>query len=90
MATLRDGEILYSDQFGGVFEGRNGPDRVFLKLRIPPGGCLVTGYCVGGEGAVVDIRGTLIVRDSNGGGTFEVICEKVEVRFRYVGPAPMP
>lgn len=61
-----------------------------MKLRIPPGGCLVTGYCVGDEGAVVDISGTLIGRNSNGGGTFEVIGEKVEVRFRYVGPAPMP
>ena len=96
LAILRDGEILGSDQFGGVFEwrivngGGNGPDRVFVKLRIPPGGCLVTGYCVGDEGAVVDISGTLIGRNSNGGGTFEVIVEKVEVRFRYVGPAPMP
>ena len=61
-----------------------------MKLRIPPGGCLVTVYCVGGDGAVVDISGTLIGWDSNAGGTFEVICEKVEVRFRYVGPAPMP
>jgi len=61
-----------------------------LKLRIPPGGCLVIGYCAGGEGAVVDISGPLIGRGSNGGGTFEVIGEKVEVRFRYVGPAPMP
>jgi len=66
------------------------PIESFLKLHIPPGGCLVTGYCVGGEGAVVDIRGTLIGRDSNGGGTFEVIGEEVEVRFRYVGPSPMP
>ncbi len=96
LAVLRDVEIRGSDQFGGVFEGRivnggwNGPDRVFLKLHIPAGGCFVTGYCVGGDGALVDISGALIGRDSNGGGTFEVICEKVEVRFRYVGPAPMP
>ena len=96
LAILRDGEILGSDQFGGVFEGRivkggaNSADRVFVKLRIPPGGCLFIGYCAGGEGAVVDISGPLIGRGSNGGGTFEVIGEKVEVRFRYVGPAPMP
>ncbi len=86
--------MLGSDKFGGVFEGRiiegglGGADRVVLKLRVPPGGCLVTGLCVGDEGAVVDVRGTLKRQGFCWGGTFEVAQERVDVSFHFVGPLP--
>ena len=94
LAILREGHILGSDKFGGVFEGRLFPDSdggaewVVLKLRVPPGGCLVTGLCVGGDGAQLELRGNLHRSRSGWRGALDVAGETVEVRFQFVGALP--
>lgn len=94
LAILREGHILGSDKLGGVFEGRLflggdcGVDQVVLNLRVPPGGCLVTGLCVGGAGAQLEMRGKLHRSRSGWCGTLDVAGETVEVRFHFVGALP--
>ena len=94
LAILREGHILGSDKFGGVFDGRlildrdGGADRVVLKLRVPPGGCLVTGLCVGRAGAELEMRGKLHRSCSCWRGTLDVAGKTVEARFRFVGALP--
>lgn len=94
LAILREGSILGSDKFGGVFEGRLvvGPcgrkAGVSLRVGIPPGGVVVTGKRVAGEETVLEVVGEL----SMTGDLLEGVCDldggRLVVNFRYIGVLP--
>ncbi|MBU1209861.1 MAG: hypothetical protein KJ587_01130 [Alphaproteobacteria bacterium] len=94
LAVLREGTIFGSDEHGGVFEGLFATTRcgsaacVVLRLRVPPGGVLLTGERVGTAEAVVDVVGVL----SGKGGELKGVCEIrghwMGMRLRYVGRLP--
>lgn len=94
LAVLRDGSILGSDKFGGVFEGRlvgqacGREACLSLHVRIPPGGVLVTGKRVGSEEAVLDVVGRLSQRGEVLSGICKFDGERLVVSFRYIGLLP--
>jgi hypothetical protein len=91
LAVLRDGEIIGSDPWGGVFSGRCEFDphtrlnRLHLRLLVPPGGILITGFSAGPAGAVVDIVGTVAAAPV-ASMTVDVAGVAVSVELAYVGP----
>ncbi|MCH9807111.1 MAG: hypothetical protein K0U74_05205 [Alphaproteobacteria bacterium] len=95
LAVVRGDEIIGSDPWGGVFEGRiaAGGDAGEMSLRVgfklPPGGCLVTGLSAGDGGAIVEITG-----ESHAGGfksvqAIDVGGSRVDVQLRYIGELPL-
>jgi hypothetical protein len=95
LAVLRDGKVLGSDPWGGVFAGscEFDPARRVNKVRVqfgvPPEGTLVTGFSAGPDGAVLEIAGT--VRQGRRRRTttvVEVAGALVNVRLTYLGPLP--
>lgn len=94
MAVLRDGAIVGSDKYGGVFEGQivstkcGTFDCVLLTMRVPPGGRLVNGCQVGAAEALVDVSGVLGDGPSEFCGTCDVLGSCVGIRFRFVGALP--
>lgn len=93
LAILRDGVILGSDKFGGVFSGSYMLDpatqcaSVRLKLAVPPSGELVTGYVAGAEAELIEIVADLdelteFVADVGG--------VAIKVSLSYLGPLPVP
>ncbi|KUO60337.1 MAG: hypothetical protein APF80_07205 [Alphaproteobacteria bacterium BRH_c36] len=94
LAVLREGTIVGSDEHGGVFEGLFATTRcgsaayVVLKLRVPPGGVLVTGERVGETEAVVEVAGVLSNRNGELQGVCDIRGHWMGMRFRYVGRLP--
>lgn len=94
LAVLRDGAILGSDKFGGVFEGRlvgksSGNGVGFsLRVRIPAGGVLVTGRRIGAQEAILDVVGELAHTEEVLEGFCEIEGERLVVIFRYIGLLP--
>ena len=94
IAVLRGAEVVGSDPWGGVFEGRlEQLDRepglyLRLKLVVPPWGCLVTGVCAGSEGAEVEISGKVGLDDPELAASLDVDGGRVEVKLRYIGVLP--
>jgi len=95
LALLREGRILGSDRWGGVFEGSysfdrsRGNGRLKLRLRVPPGGVLVTGFTADDGGATIEVAGEIAGHGS--GATVEVAVGGTPVRIRltYLGPVPV-
>lgn len=94
LAVLRDGQILGSGRWGGVFRGSLSFDRdtglnhVHLALEVPPGAELITGFCAGAEGAVVDIVGALRSDGRRAAAVVEVAGAPLEVALTYLAPPP--
>jgi len=94
LAVLRDGKILGSDPWGGVFTGIYNYDskerlnEVRLRLDVPPEGVLVTGFCAGPTGATLDIVGTFERAAPKMATVVEVSGAPVEVQLTYLGPLP--
>lgn len=93
LAVLRNGKILGSDRWGGVFTGSYEFDtaeaagRVHLSIDIPPGGELVTGFAAGPHGAAVEIVSRL-ESPSPAAAVIEVAGAPVEVHLKFLGPLP--
>ena len=94
LAVLRNGRILGSDRWGGVFMGSYEYDpvqevsKVHVRIDVPPEGMLVTGFSAGPAGAMIDIvaefeRATPIVTTM-----VEVAGHPLEVQLTYIGPLP--
>jgi hypothetical protein len=96
LAILRKGVILGSDKFGGVFEGRlasrGDGERalLLLRLRVPPGGRLMTGHQVGAEETEFDLSGFLEDKGPEVIGTCVLEGVRLELRFRFIGDLPHP
>ncbi len=94
LAVLRNGKILGSDRWGGVFTGRyefdapSGVNMVHVRMQVPPDGELVTGFAAGPAGALIDVTGAFDRAAPVAQTTVEVAGQPVEVRLRYLGPLP--
>lgn len=94
LAVLRDGRILGSDPWGGVFAGSCEFDpaaclnRVRLRFEVPPEGTLITGFSAGPDGAVLDIVGACKPASPDSALVVEVAGAPVSVRLTYLGPLP--
>jgi len=94
LAALRDGQILGSDPWGGVFRGcyEFDPDSdlnvVRLKIEVPPEEMLVTGFSAGPDGATVDIVGAFGASKIPAVTVVTVGGHPLQVRLSYLGPLP--
>lgn len=94
LAVLRDGKILGSDPWGGVFAGSCEFDpagrinKVRLRFDVPPDGTLITGFSAGPAGAVLDIVGAVQRAGSEMATVVEVAGTPVSVQLTYLGPLP--
>jgi hypothetical protein len=94
LALLRDGKILGSDPWGGVFVGSCEFDAaacistVRLRFEIPPEGKLITGFNAGPAGAVIDIVGAIADGAPAATTVVEVAGAPVNVELTYLGPLP--
>ena len=94
LATLRDGRILGSDPWGGVFTGSCQFDAarrlnmVKLRLDVPPDGRLITGFSAGPAGASLDIVGAFEGRAPKIATVVDVAGAPVRVELTYLGPLP--
>jgi hypothetical protein len=92
--VLRNGRILGSDRWGGVFAGSYEYDAVreinsvHVRMQIPPEGTLVTGFQAGPKGATVDIVGRFDRAAPFASSVVEVAGRPVEIKFSYLGPLP--
>ena len=92
LAMLRDGRILGSDPWGGVFTGtcefdpQASTSTVHLRLEVPPGGELITGFAAGPEGAVIDIVGAIDGGVAAPATTVDVAGSLVSISLSYLGP----
>lgn len=94
LAVVRDGTILGSDRFGGVFTGRYEFDlteranRVMVRLSLPPFGELVTGQRIGANGAAIDVEGVVGDVETVSRTTVEIEGELVDVDVTFIGSLP--
>jgi hypothetical protein len=94
LATLRQGRILGSDPWGGVFTGscEFDPARrlntVQLRFDVPPEGKLITGFSTGPGGASLDIVGAFEGEAPRIATVVEVAGAPVRVELTYLGPLP--
>lgn len=94
LAALRNGKILGSDRWGGVFMGSYEFDpvsernTVHLRLSVPPDGRLITGFTAGPEGATVDIVGSFERAAPVTKTRAEVAGQPLDVTMTYIGPLP--
>jgi len=94
LAVLRDGKVLGSDPWGGVFIGccefDSSAHRHTVRLRfdVPPEGVLITGFSAGPTGAVLDIVGSFEHRAPQSTAVIEVAGAPVAVHLTYLGPLP--
>lgn len=94
LAVLRDGKVLGSDPWGGVFAGScefdpaNSVNKVKLQFDVPPEGTLVTGFSAGPDGALLEIAGTVQRAGPQMSTVVEVAGALVNVQLTYLGPLP--
>ncbi|MEQ1717390.1 MAG: helix-turn-helix domain-containing protein [Hyphomicrobium sp.] len=94
LAVLRNGKILGSDRYGGVFMGSYKFDRakslnvVQLRMDVPPEGTLVNGYAAGPKGAHLDISCTIGRAQPVSKATVMVGGQPVGIELTYLGPLP--
>lgn len=94
LAALRNGKILGSDRWGGVFMGSYDFDpvternSVHLRLNVPPEGRLVTGFSAGPEGATLDVVGSFERAAPVTTARALIAGEPLDVTMTYIGPLP--
>ncbi|MEQ1695079.1 MAG: hypothetical protein ABL901_04485 [Hyphomicrobiaceae bacterium] len=96
LLALRNGNVLGSDRWGGVFTGRCDFDRathehrINVRLLVPPGGMLVTDASPRLLGDQIDVTLTLgRSRDiSRSCGLVDVGGQQVRVELQFKGPVP--
>jgi hypothetical protein len=94
LAVLRDGKILGSDPWGGVFTGSCEFDpgqrlnKVSLRFEVPPEGTLITGFSAGPSGATLEIVGAIARPAPKATAVVEVAGVPLSVQLTYIGPLP--
>lgn len=92
LAVLRQGRILGSDPYGGVFRGRcrydaaRGEAIVDVRLAVPPYGVLLTGLQAGADGTFLDISGRFPLPKPVSSAVIDLGGVPVAVALRFVGP----
>jgi hypothetical protein len=95
LAILREGRVLGSDPWGGLFVGSCAFDSetrrnlLRLRLEVPPDGELITGFSAGPAGAVLDIVGAVASTPPATTTVVEVAGAPVSVELTYLGPLPL-
>lgn len=93
-AVLRSGRILGSDPWGGVLTGSyaynpaRGTNMLHVRLHVPPGGVLVTGFCAGADGVALDIVAAFDRAAPVSTSIVNVAGAPVEVELTYLGQLP--
>ena len=62
--------------------------KVDLKIDVPPGGTLITGYSAGIDGETIDIAGLFTTPNPASKAVVNVAGGQVEVELSYLGPLP--
>jgi transcriptional regulator with XRE-family HTH domain len=94
LAVLRNGKILGSDRWGGVFTGSYEYDaearinRVHVRLEVPPEGVLVTGFAAGPRGAMIDVVACFERAAPRTEAMIDIAGRPVEIKLTYLGPVP--
>jgi hypothetical protein len=94
LAVLRNGKILGSDRWGGVFAGSyeydpiNKMNTVHVRLEMPPDATLVTGFSSGPDGATLDIVGAFERAAPISSTVVEIAGMPVAIELTYLGPLP--
>lgn len=94
LAVFRSGKILGSDRLGGVFTGSYAYDdkrqtnKLHVRMNVPTGGVLVTGFKAGVNGAVLDIAGSFDRAAPTSLATVDVGGTAIDVRLTYLGALP--
>lgn len=94
LAALRNGKILGSDRFGGVFAGNYEFDQVsqrnhvHVRMQVPPDGELVNGFAAGPSGALLEIVASFERAAPSAKARIEVEGRPIEIRLTYLGPLP--
>jgi transcriptional regulator with XRE-family HTH domain len=94
LAVLRNGKILGSDRWGGVFAGSYEYDpvsktnNVHVRLEMPPDATLVTGFASGPDGATLDIVGAFERAAPVSSTVVEIAGVPVAIELTYIGPLP--
>lgn len=95
LCVLRNGKVVGSDRWGGIFEGTYKFDNVrrtnsiHVRLQVPPGGELITGFVAGPEGADLDIQGFIGRAQPTAKTTVEISGQHVQLNLKFVGPLPV-
>jgi DNA-binding XRE family transcriptional regulator len=94
LAVLRNGKILGSDRWGGVFAGSyeydpvNKTNNVHVRLEMPPDATLVTGFSSGPDGATVDIVAAFERAAPISSTVVEIAGTPIAIELTYLGPLP--
>lgn len=94
LAILRNGKILGSDRWGGVFSGTYefdavaGHEKVHVRIDVPPEGELITGFAAGAQGATFDIVAAFKSAARRASTTVEIAGQFIDVEFSFLGPLP--
>jgi hypothetical protein len=97
LVALRDGQLLGSDRWGGVFLGRCVFDegrcrhKFTVQLQVPPGGMLVTDAVPRAGGALIDIELDLLDLEAvaeTGSGVVVVAGQPIRIELVYKGTVP--
>lgn len=92
LAVLRDGRILGTDPFGGVFAGhylrdaRARRETILVRMRVPPDGELVNGFAAGPEGALIEIVASFERGSGDREARVEVAGWPIEIKLTYLSP----
>ncbi len=92
LAVLRQGHILGSDPYGGVFRGEcrydaaRGESIVEVRLTVPPNGVLLTGLEAGPDGAVLNVSGRFPPPKPVSSTVIDLGGVPIVVELRFVGP----
>jgi hypothetical protein len=96
VASLRGGQILGSDPWGGLFAGsyrydaERGMSLVHVQLTAPPDGVLITGQEAGPSGSVFDLIAEFKAEGPRSTAVVDVDGSPVAVELSYIGPLPRP
>lgn len=94
LAALRNGKILGSDRFGGVFAGSYEFDsasqrnNVHVRMQVPPDGELVNGFAAGPAGALLEIVASFERAAPASKACIEIEGRPLEIQLTYLGPLP--
>jgi hypothetical protein len=94
LAILRNGTILGSDRWGGLFSGTyvlhapTGKIDVHVWLEVPAEAELITGFSAGPEGAVFEIAAALDWGKPKSSTTVDVHGRPIVIEFAFIGPLP--
>lgn len=94
LAVFRNGHILGSDRLGSVFTGSYNYDseiaasRVNVRLKVPAGGVLISGFRAGEQDALLEIKGCFARAAPSTSASLDIAGTVVAVRLTYLGALP--